>query len=236
MWRVTSHRRTAFLSVLLVPALLLSGCGGSDSKSKDKPSAKPADVLPTGDVQVPDSVDLTKAGTDLEFGEPAYVAYSANAKRGSVLSLTVNSVQQGKIADLASYQLDAASKKARPYYVQVAVKNLGTGDLSRLGVPIFAVDSTDALVLPTTFTPSFARCPSTPLPAGFVSGKSISECLVYLVPDGGTLTEMSYRPEQAFQPITWKGTIAPVAVPKAKPSGKPSAKASKNPGKKKANP
>jgi hypothetical protein len=34
-------------------------------------------------------------------------------------------------------------------------------------------------------------------------------CLVYFVPDAGTLTKMSYRPLQAFPAITWEGAILP---------------------------
>jgi hypothetical protein len=221
--RVTPPRRArkAVILALLAPALLLSGCG---SDSKDKPKAEPSVNLPTGDVDVPQGITLTEAGTKLKFGEPALVAYAANTKRSSVLSLTVNSVQQGKIADLAGYQLDAKSKASRPYYARVGVKNVGTGDLSRMGTPIYAVGNTNTVYLPTTFTTPFARCPSTPLPAGFGGGKSVQECLVYLLPKGSTLVAMSYRPQQAFAPITWEGPIKPAPVKKKKAAKKDSKK------------
>jgi PBP1b-binding outer membrane lipoprotein LpoB len=108
--RVTSHRRarTALLAALLAPALLLSACGG---ESKQKPNVQGSTDLPRGRVEVPDGITLTKAGTALKFGEPAVVAYEPNTQRSSVLSVTVSSVQAGRIADFAAYQLDERTRK-----------------------------------------------------------------------------------------------------------------------------
>lgn len=211
---VTPLRRasTTIIAGLLAPALLLSGCGG---ESKDKPSAKPSTDLPQGNVKVPAGLTLTKAGTGLQFGQPAHVAYEPNTRRSSVLSLTVNSVTAGKLSDFGAYQLNDRAKTSRPYYARFTVKNIGTGDLSRMAVPLFAVSNSNALVQPSTFNNTFKTCPSTPLPAGFGAGRSFRGCLVYMVPEKGTLVEMSYRPLQAFEPITWKGTIAPVVDKKA---------------------
>jgi hypothetical protein len=207
---VTPPRRalTTLIVALLAPALLLSGCGG---ETKDKPSAKPSTDLPKGDVDVPAGITLSKAGTGLKFGEAAVVAYEPNTQRSSVLSMSVSSVTQGQISDFGAYQLNARAKKSRPYYVRVSVKNVGTGDLSRMAVPLFAVSSSNTLVQPSTFNNDFRTCPSTPLPTGFGAGKTFRGCLVYMIPDKGTLVEMSYRPLQAFEPITWKGTIQPTA-------------------------
>ena len=222
--RLPSPRaRTALVAAPLALALVLSGCG---SDSEKKPSAKPSVDLPTGTVEVPDDVTLTEAGTELKFRETATVAYQPNTRRNSVLELTVDSVKTGRIADLASYQLDPATRTARPYYVRVRVKNVGTGDLSRAGIPLYAVDSRNSLIQSSSFNNNFAKCPSKPLPAGFTANKAFSGCLVYLVPRGATLVEMSYRPLQAFEPITWKGTIIPAVTkkPAKKPTKKPAKK------------
>jgi len=228
--------RKAVVAGLLVPALLLAGCAGSTEK---QPKAEPAADLPTGDVVVPDGVTLTKAGVELRFREPAFVAHQIDPQRGSVLSLSVDSVQEGRIADLDAYQLDPRTRKSRPYYVRTTVRNVGTGDLSGAGIPLYGVSSSNALVQPSSFTSSPIRwCPSAPLPTGFGAGKALGTCLVYLVPDNGTLVEISYRPRQDFEPITWKGTIAPPVVrdsPKAPTGPKKNKKQSKNKNKK-ANP
>ena len=98
------------------------------------------------------------------------------------------------------------------------------------------MDSRDTLIQPSTFNNNFAKCPSNALPAGFVANKSVRGCLVYLVPDGGTLTEMSFRPLQAFEPITWDGTIAPAELTKAQKKAAAKKKAAeKKADKKKAN-
>jgi hypothetical protein len=213
------------VAVLLVPALVLSACGSETSDKK--PKAEPSVDLPTGNVDVPSGVTLTKAGTQLKFGETATVAYQQNAQRSSVLQLTVQSVKRGLIKDLAAYQLDDASKKSTPYYARVQVKNVGTGDLSRAVAPIYAVDSTNSLVQAVSFNNTFTKCPSTPLPTGFTGGKTASLCLTYLVPAGRSVTEMSYRPLQQYEPITWKGTITSILV---KPSKKQTKKQTKKKG------
>ena len=59
--------RHSLTAALLLPALMLSGCGG---EPKAKPTAKPSVDLPTGDVKIPDGVTLTKAGTTLKFAVP----------------------------------------------------------------------------------------------------------------------------------------------------------------------
>ena len=207
--RVTPSRRarTALLAILL-PGLLLSGCGESDNK----PKAEPTVDLPTGNVEVPEGITLTKPGTELDFKERAVVAYEPNTRRKSVVSITVESVQAGRISDFASYRLDDRTKNSRPYYARVSVKNVGTGDLGGAAVPLLAVDDNNTLIQPSTFNNTFAKCPSLALPAAFAADKSVRGCLVYLVPDKGTLVKMSYRPLQAFEPITWDGTITPAPL------------------------
>lgn len=205
--------RRGLLAALLVPALVLSACGDD---SDPEPEAEPSVALPTGSVEVPEGVELTEAGAELKFGEPATVAYEPNTQRSSVLRLTVGSVQQGRISDLAAYRLDAATRKARPYYVRFSARNIGTGDVSRTGVPLLAVDDRNTLIQPSSFNNDFERCPSKPLPAGFKAGESVVGCLTYLVPNGGKLVEMSFRPLQAFEPIIWTGPIKPPPSTKQK--------------------
>ena len=202
---------------LVALALVTAGCGGSGGDDEPSPAAaSPSTDLPTGDVEIPSGVTPTKAGTELAFGEKATVAYEPNTSKSSVLDLTVQEVQAGRIADLAAFQLDATTTRSTPYYVSVRVENVGTGDLGGAAVPLFAVDSEDSLVQPSTFTSAFDRCPSTPLPDEFGKGKKTSGCLVYLVPDGGELTAVSFRPLQDFEPITWEGKIQPPAPAKKK--------------------
>jgi hypothetical protein len=185
-------------------------------------------------VEVPEGVTLTKPGTELDFKQPAVVAYEPNTRRKSVVSVTVQSAQAGRISDFASYRLDDRTKNSRPYYVRVSVKNVGTGDLGGAAVPLLAVDSKNTLIQPSTFNNTFDKCPSLALPAAFGAEKSMQGCLVYLVPDKGTLEKMSYRPLQAFEPITWDGTIKPAPLTAAQKKAQKKAEAKKKAAAKKA--
>jgi len=203
-----------FLVVLLVSSVALTGCGGNEKKPESKPSV----TLPTGNVNVPTGVTLTTAGTELKFGESANVAYEPNAERNSVLQMTVTAAEQGRIADLSAYVLDDRTKASTPYYVRVSVKNIGDGDVGQTPIPLWAVDGTNTLIQASTFTNSFTKCPSTALPTTFAPNATASACLVYLVPNHGSLTGVSFRPLQAFEPIVWKGTITPPPATKKKKS------------------
>ncbi|HET9500642.1 MAG TPA: hypothetical protein VFO98_10300 [Marmoricola sp.] len=198
--------------VVVASALLLAGCGGGTDQ---RPTVRPSVSIPSGDVRVPDGLDLTAPGTDLAFGEKATVAYEPNPKRGTVLELTVLSVTRGAIRDLSRYQLDARTKASVPYYVRVRVANVGEGNVGRSPVPLWAVDAKDTLIQASSFTNTFRRCPSKPLPAQFGPKAHAAQCLVYLIPDHGKLTGISYRPLQAFAPIEWTGKIT---VGKKKPA------------------
>jgi hypothetical protein len=194
--------------VLVAATLALGGCGGAE-----KPTTKPTVTLPTGNVNVPAGLELTKPGSELKFGEKALVAYEPNADRSTVLEMTVTGATQGAIADLGSYVLDDRTKASTPYYVDVAVKNVGDGDVGQTPIPLWAVDNANTLIQASSFTNSFSRCPSTPLPTTFAPNATVTTCLVYLVPDHGTLTGLSYRPLQAVAPVIWKGTVTPVTPP-----------------------
>jgi len=195
--------------LLVVAAVALAGCGG-----EEKPTTKPTVTLPTGDVNVPPGVELTKAGTQLKFGEAATVAYEPNSQRNTVLEMTVTAAAQGTIADLSSYVLDDRTKASTPYYVNVTVKNVGDGDVGKTPIPLWAVDDSDTLIQASSFTNAFTRCPSTALPTTFAPNATASACLVYLVPEHGKLTGLSFRPLQAVAPIVWSGTVTPPATPK----------------------
>jgi hypothetical protein len=214
---VTRSAAPRWAVVLVASALVLSGCGG-----EEKPTTKPSVTLPTADVNVPAGVELTKAGTELKFGEKATVAYEPNSQRNSVLELTVSSATEGTIADLGTYVLDDRTKESTPYYVDVTVTNVGDGDVGQTPIPLWAVDDANTLIQASSFTNSFTRCPSTPLPTTFAPNATATTCLVYLVPDHGKLTGVSFRPLQAVAPIVWKGDVTPpaAATPPATPEKK----------------
>jgi hypothetical protein len=203
---VRAAARGAALAV--VGSLVLAACGG-----EEKPTTQPSVTLPTANVNVPAGVELTKAGTQLKFGEKATVAYEPNSERNSVLEMTVTGAAEGTIADLGSYVLDERTKASTPYYVKVTVTNVGDGDVGQTPIPLWAVDGANTLIQASSFTNAFSRCPSTPLPTTFAPHATVNACLVYLVPNHGKLTGLSFRPLQAVAPIVWNGTVTPPATP-----------------------
>ena len=212
------------LLALSAAALVLAGCSsdsGSDARADS--SSAPSSVVspsPSSTVEVPAAEKLTDQGSKLSYGDTATVIFESTQNKGSVLRLTVKSVQRGRLSDFKGFILDDSYKQnASYYYAKVQVRNVGDGDVGGVGVPLWGVNAANTLLPAVNFTTSFTRCPSRPLPAKFGPGASLDTCLVYLAPDKGALRSVSYRPSQEFDPITWTGDIQPAAqVKKAQKS------------------
>ncbi len=213
-------RPARLLAPVVALGLVLAGCSSS-SEPQTAPTQSPS---PSSTVPVPDGVKLTPQGTRLAFGSPATVIDEPDQDRASVLKLTVDRVELGSIKDFSGFILDDQTSASTPYYVNVKVENVGESDLGNAPVPLWAVDADNTLVQASTFTTPFAKCPSKALPAAFGPGDTFWTCLVYLAADHGEITSMSFRPDQAFDPITWKGEVT---TPSPKPVKKPSKKSSK---------
>lgn len=219
-------RAVGLVAVIGCLALVSAGCGGSGSKAAPTPSAS---ALPS--VAVPDGVTITEPGTTLAFGDPASVAYQPNDTRSSVLTMRVTKIVKARMADFSQYVLDARTQASTPYFVHVKIGNVGTGDVGKTDIPLWAVSQADTLIHSSGFTNTFKPCPSPALPATFGPQAQLKTCLVYLIPDHGTLTGISFRPLQSVAGIEWKGTIA---VEKAAGSNKHKGKAAKHGKKKKS--
>ena len=121
--------------------------------------------------------------------------------------------------DFAGFQLNPAVKASTPYYVQIAVENLGESDLSGVGLPVYLDNGSDVLIPAAAINSAFKPCPSRPLPAKFVKGQKANLCLVFLAPQGTSLKVIALRPSEAQEPITWTGAITNPVPPK-KPAKK----------------
>jgi hypothetical protein len=215
-------------AVTTAAAVALTGCsfdsGRSDGGTPSPSASSSTSPSPSSTVNVPDSVDLTDPGGKMSFAQPATVIFEPTRATGTVLQLTVKSVQKGSLADFKGFILDDAYKQnADYYYAEVQVKNVGEGDVGGVPVPLWGVNSANTLLPAVNFTTSFAKCPSRPLPKPFAAGATLDTCLVYLSPDKGDLEAVSYRPSQEFNPITWTGAIttpAPSPTKKGTPKKK----------------
>lgn len=209
---MTGRRRFVPAALLALGlALAAAGCGGDepqgDEAQQDETTAA-GTPSPSSTVVVPHFVQVTGQGSELGFGDTATVVHEPTQNRGSVLELTVTSAREARLEDFSDYTLDDRARASTPYYVEVSIANVGEGDLGRAPVPLWAVDEDDRLIQVSGFTAGFEPCPSAPLPEPFRPGDSVETCLVYLLPDGGELTALSFRPTQEFSPIIWEGEVA----------------------------
>ncbi|MEO6496623.1 MAG: hypothetical protein ABIO51_03970, partial [Solirubrobacteraceae bacterium] len=116
--------------------------------------------------------------------------------------------EKGSIDDFANIDLDAEQKAATPYYVKVAVKNVGNGDLggSDPGSYIDAVDDRGQEQNEVIFFGDFDRCPDGE-PKTFGPGDSYETCLTYLIPGGGAVEGMRwifFDEKNSKSNIDWK--------------------------------
>lgn len=223
--RVTrAHRRVGALTAgAVLTSVALVGCGGADAPATESTSGssssaaatEPSDATsgPAAYLPVPDGVELTPQGSDLEVKESAVVAWQPRQDLVGVLDITVTRLEQTTFAEsFQGWQLDAAARKSTPYFVRATIENLGDTDLGDQGVPLYALDATDTLIQASSFLAKFEPCPGNGVfPETFGPGATKDVCLVYLLPNGGELGAVSFRPSQDFGSITWTGPIKQLA-------------------------
>ncbi|WP_017935654.1 hypothetical protein [Nocardioides sp. Iso805N] len=226
-----SPRRSLGLAVgaLLLAGATLTACGGSSNDNGDgatgsgaasaSGTATTAGSYPTG---VPSGVSLTSPGKALQVGQSATVAWQPSQQLVGVLDLTVTAMHSTTFAkSFKGWELDDATKANAPYFVTATVRNAGQSDLAGQPVPLYGSAATGALVEASTFATDFKPCGPSVLPTPFPAGASAKVCLVYLVPHAGSLDGVSFRPTEAFDPITWSGEVTPLGKAGAS-SGTPS--------------
>ena len=220
---------TTSVAALALGAALLTGCssddggdagpgdaGGSAGASPNGTDTASSGVE-TGDdasetvepyLPVPDGVELTPPGTTLELGETAVVAWEPRQKTVGVLEITVKRLERTSFEkSFEGWKLEPEVRRTTPYFVRAKLANVGDTDLGGVEVPLYIVDGKNALVRYSRFASTFKPCNSTDLPKKFAAGQERDVCLVYLAPDRGRLTAVSFRPTEEFDPITWTGTV-----------------------------
>jgi hypothetical protein len=206
-------------AVLLALLLALSACGGGDEPGSRNPeesggssasgdsSASEASTAEKPYLPVPDGVELTAQGSALDVGDKAVVAYEQRQDVVAALEITVTKLVDADFADFVGWKLTPETRKTNPYFVEATVKNVGDTNLSGEGVPLYAVDGNNKLIEASTFQSTFKPCTPESFPKPFKTGDKGKFCLVYLAPDKGDLTAVSFRPVEEFDPITWTGKL-----------------------------
>lgn len=214
--------RTA--AVAVAASLALAACGGTShhthSSSSSTPSGSASGTGPASPyLPVPSGVALTRPGSTLAPGETATVAWHPRQDVVAALRITVTSVQRTTFdQSFAGWQVPDSAKTMTPYFVTAQVTNVGAGPLGGVPVPLYGDSAAHTLVEPSSFAASFQPCTPGVLPTPFPVGASTTTCQVFLVPDAGELTGVTFRPTQDFTPITWAGgitTMTPSPTPGA---------------------
>lgn len=212
------RRATRQVLAVLTAAALLAGCSGNaepksepstgtSSSSSSATTTSTPTAAETNYLPVPDGVKLTKPGSELSLGQAATVAYEPRQDTVAALKIKVTRLRKVTFDQFVGWRLDKKVKKTTPYFVDATVTNVGDTDLGGRPVPLYIVDGQNRLIEASIFTAVFHPCAGATLPKKFKNGDTTKACLVYLSPDHGDLTAVSFRPTQEFDPITWTGEV-----------------------------
>ena len=200
---------TRLIGLGLAATLALSGCSGDEPE--EAPPASESSSSPTATetpyLEVPEGVELTAQGSELSVGDTATVAYEPRQGSVGVLDIKVRSLERASFDLFEGWELTKETRKTTPYFVRATVENVGETNLGERPVPLYIVDGENRLIEASVFTGTFRPCDGAMFPKRFRNGDTHKTCLVYLAPDEGRLTAVSFRPTQEFDPITWTGDV-----------------------------
>lgn len=203
----TRPRKLQAAAMLAAAALALSACSGGDDPASSSEESASSEPTASETAEAEGNGKITPAGTQLTFGDAATVEVEEQGK-STLLTMRVESAQQGSLDDFEGFDLDDPYKKrGNYYYVRVAVKNAGKQTIGGVPVPLWGISGDNTLLQAVEFKSSFAKCPTEPLPKKFKPKDSFKTCLVYLSPDKGDLQGVSYRPTEQYAPIEWRGQV-----------------------------
>jgi hypothetical protein len=196
----------ALMVTALVMAGLLAGCGGrsvSSSTAAQRASSPPS---------APGAAHrgVAKPGAQYTVGQTATVGYVPSGSLSNTplttLEITVKAIQRGTLADFKDVQLDAQQRAGTPDYVTLKIVNTGSepADGDTVTASIQGVDNTGSLNDDLSIIGDFPRCNDTSTGATIAPGKSLSTCLIFMVPGG--ISKVAYIGTEAYinSPLTWK--------------------------------
>jgi len=208
------------LAAGLAAVLLLSGCsddGDNPGESEENgESGTPATEETPYLEGVPEGIELTAQGSELAVGESATVAYEPRQDQVGALDITVTELVDADYKQFVGWRITPETRQKSPYFVHATVTNVGDTDLGGTPVPLYAVDGDNKLIEASTFQSAFKPCPQGAFPRKFRNGDTGKFCMVYLAPDRGDLTAVSFRPTEDFNPIAWTGDLVKPEPPKKK--------------------
>jgi hypothetical protein len=210
---MSHHARMALSAVALTVTVTVAGCSGSASDtttpSTTSESSGPG-ASPDGNASPSETatsnvsgIATTPSGTTLKLGQPAMLYYAPNPTHQSVIKVTVDKLQHGKLQDLRNFRLSDAARRSSVYYATARVKNTGDGDLGGQPLQLYGKVSNDLVVPPVILGATFHKCDYEPLPAPFTHGDRTTLCVLLLAPHHGKVPAVQWRPADDSKPITW---------------------------------
>jgi hypothetical protein len=209
-------RAGAVIAVLALGAATVAACGGKSggggaastsastastihSTSTSAVASSPASVVSTAGSNQPPT-----GSAKVAFGQSSLVSLEDfTTSKTNPIKLTL-SLQQGSLADLQNFQLDAQTKQSTPYYLTIAVTNVGTTTIDTSGFAgLLTVNDTAGDEVSTiTLLGDFAKCEGE-IPDTLAPGASGQECDVYTAPQGQQASTASINNGTGDATITW---------------------------------
>ena len=159
-----------------------------------------------------------KGGSTHALGEQAVVQHTqivggGGAAPRTTLAITVLKVRKGTQEELrqGGYTVDAKSRSATPYYVDVRYANKGAQAIKR-NLDVSLEDQDGNLITSTVIFNyggrPFGKCPKIDT-GNLAPGKSYKSCTLFLVPKGRNPSKVSflpYDPKHATEFVYWNVT------------------------------
>lgn len=160
-----------------------------------------------GTGQRPGPPALTPPGTVLDLGT-AGVAVHDRRTEGALVTVTPQVVRQGRAVDLSEFDLDAHLGLLRPVYVEVSYANAGELVIATptLGLRLDARSAAGRQATRLNVVGAFPSCEG----AGGLEvrpGDTVTDCVVFLLPDGDPLRSVSWQGMPDRGGLTW--TVTP---------------------------
>lgn len=211
------RRRSASAAAALAAAVSLAACTGGSNGSGDVP-ASPGSGTPTVSAYpsgAATGVIMTEPGAQLSLGQDATVAWQPRQGLVGTVRIRVERIERTTFArSFRDWRVDKATASYTPYLVRASLTNLAANDPGGQAVPLYGQSAAGALVEPASFRTTFKPCHPSTLPTPFATGSTTTACLVYLVPNGGELVGVAFRPTEDFQPIVWSGPVTTLGARK----------------------
>jgi hypothetical protein len=170
--------RDGLIALLTVGAMLTAGCAAITKKPRPGTSAHP-----------------------LGLGQPHVFDWNSE---GGKLEMTPLKVEQGRISDLADYDLSPADKKLTPFYLRLRFRNAGKGPLGTVdfgdNTHMQLLDAAErplhGLTLINLFDSSRRLpCAGTKSPANWPTGATADSCTIFLGAPNAAPASLAYSVE-----------------------------------------